>query len=84
MVEIDQNTISEDILSGDDGAGDDGLDLDESSPDELISGMDIVGEDFTVEETIEGSGALQSTPHALELLQDINSRAQGSQFPSHS
>ena len=72
MVEIDQNAISEDILSGDDGVGDDGLDLDENSPDELIGGMDVVGEDFTVEETIEGSGALQSTPHALELLQDIN------------
>ncbi|MBP97824.1 flagellar motor switch protein FliN [Candidatus Poribacteria bacterium] len=72
MVEIDQNTISEDILSGDDGVGDDGLDLDENSPDELIGGMDVVGEDFTVEETIEGSAALQSTPHALELLQDIN------------
>ncbi|MBR53031.1 flagellar motor switch protein FliN [Candidatus Poribacteria bacterium] len=67
MVEIDENTVSEDTLSGDDG-----LDLDENSPEELIGGMDVVGEDFTVEETIEGTTALQSTPHALELLQDIN------------
>ncbi|MEE2911027.1 MAG: flagellar motor switch protein FliN [Candidatus Poribacteria bacterium] len=67
MVEIDENTVSEDTLSGDDG-----LDLDENSPEELIGGMDVVGEDFTVEETIEGTAALQSTPHALELLQDIN------------
>tara|TARA_B100001123_G_C14683541_1_gene778419 strand:- start:183 stop:614 length:432 start_codon:yes stop_codon:yes gene_type:complete len=67
VVEIDENTVSEDTLSGDDG-----LDLDENSPEELIGGMDVVGEDFTVEETIEGTAALQSTPHALELLQDIN------------
>ena len=67
MVEIDENTVSEDTLSGDDG-----LDLDENSPEELIGGMDVVGEDFTVEETIEGTAALQGTPHALELLQDIN------------
>ena len=63
MVEIDENTVSEDTLSGDDG-----LDLDENSPEELIGGMDVVGEDFTVEETIEGTTALQSTPHALERM----------------
>ncbi len=71
MVE-DQSAINDSVLSSDDEVAEDEIGLDAGDSEELVSGMDVMGEDFTMEEPIQATDSLQNVPHALELLQDIN------------
>ena len=77
MSEMDQGGIDA-LLANSDSVEEDeaGLSLDDleelAGIEEGDGGMDVIGEDFAMEDDIQGAGSLQSVPHALELLQDVN------------
>ena len=77
MSEMDQGGIDA-LLANSDSVGEDEAGLSPDDLEELAGieegdgGMDVIGEDFAMEDDIQGAGSLQSVPHALELLQDVN------------
>ena len=77
MSEMDQGGIDA-LLANSDSAEEDETGLSPDDLEELAGmeeedgGMDVIGEDFAMEDDIQGAGSLQSVPHALELLQDVN------------
>ena len=76
MSEMNQGGIDALLANSDsveeDEAGLSPDDLEELAGIEEDGGMDVIGEDFAMEDDIQGAGSLQSVPHALELLQDVN------------
>ena len=77
MSEMDQGGIDA-LLANSDSVEEDEAGLSPDDLEELAGmeeedgGMDVIGEDFAMEDDIQGAGSLQSVPHALELLQDVN------------
>ena len=77
MSEMDQGGIDA-LLANSDSVEEDEAGLSPDDLEELAEieegdgGMDVIGEDFAMEDDIQGAGSLQSVPHALELLQDVN------------
>jgi len=77
MSEMNQGGIDA-LLANSDSVEEDEAGLSPDDLEELAGieegdgGMDVIGEDFAMEDDIQGAGSLQSVPHALELLQDVN------------